>query len=252
MTLWRRFPRGVQALIEVGILFLPGVPAYIWLWPTVDNTDSFMPAQVAVYLYFLAGCLVIGRRRWTWDQLGLNRCGLGLSLISGAVLIIGRVLITLSVTWPGGPPAFTFGQLLGDIVFDFALVGFIEELLFRGVIYRAFDEWRGARWAIWGSALMFGVYHVGWQGVAAIGSLWFGVIFAVIRWRAGGIVGLIIVHGLMDLIASLMLPGLEMQQLRQVTLSSPLMLIGGYALIVMVPIYLWKIYHATLYVGRPV
>ena len=48
-------------------------------------------------------------------------------------------------------------QLIGDIVFYFALVGFIEELLFRGVIYRACDEWRGARWAIWGSALLFGV-----------------------------------------------------------------------------------------------
>ncbi len=109
-----------------------------------------------------------------------------------------------------------------------------------------------ARWAIWGSALMFGVYHAGWQGVAAIGSLWFGVIFAVIRWRAGGIVGLIIVHGLMDVIASLMLPGFEMQQLRQITLSSPLMLIIGYSLILLVPIYLWKIYHASIYVGRPI
>jgi len=203
-------------------------------------------------LYFLAGCLVIGRRRWTWDQLGLNRGGLGLSLISGAVLIIGRILITLSVTWPGGSPTVTIGQLLGDIVFYFVFVGFIEELLFRGVIYRAFDEWRGARWAIWGSALMFGVYHAGWQGVAAVGTLLFGVIFAVICWRAGSIVGLIVVHGLMDVSASLMLPGLEMQQLRQVTLSSPLMLVTGYALILLVPIYLWKVYHATIYAGRPI
>ena len=248
--MWRRFPRGVQALIEVGILFLPGVPAYLWLWPKIENTGWFVPVQVVVYLYFLAGCLVIGRRRWTWDQLGLNRRGLGLSLISGAVLIIGRILITLSVTWPGGSSTVTIGQLLGDIVFYFVFVGFIEELLFRGVIYRAFDEWRGARWAIWGSALMFGVYHAGWQGVAAVGTLLFGVIFAVIRWRAGSIVGLIIVHGLMDVIASLMLPGLETQQLRQVTLSSPLMLITGYALILIVPIYLWKFYRADTFTWR--
>ena len=201
-------------------------------------------------MYFLAGGLIIGRRRWSWDQLGLNRRGLGLSLISGAVLIIGRILMTLSVTWPGGSPTVTIGQLLGDIVFYFVFVGFTEELLFRGVIYRAFDEWRGARWAIWGSALMFGVYHAGWQGVAAVGTLLFGVIFAVIRWRAGSIVGLIVVHGLMDVSASLMLPGLEMQQLRQVTLSFPLMLITGYALILIVPIYLWKFYHADTFTWR--
>ena len=250
--MWRRFPRGVQALVEVVILFLPGIPATIWLWPNVENTDWLAPVQVMVYLYFLAGCLVIGRRRWTWDQLGLNRGGLGLSLISGAVLIVGRILITLSVTWPGGSPAVTIGQLLGDIVFYFVFVGFIEELLFRGVIYRAFDEWRGARWAIWGSAAMFGVYHAGWQGVAAVGTLLFGVIFAVIRWRAGSLVGLVIVHGSMDVIAALLLPGFEMQQLRQVTLSSPLMLITGYALILLVPFYLWKVYHANIYVGRPI
>ena len=250
--MWRRLPRGVQALIEVGILFLPGIPAYIWLWPNVDNTDWFVPVQVLVYLYFLAGCLVIGRRRWNWDQLGLNRQGLGLSLICGAVLIAGRILIMLSVTWPVEPAPITVGKLIGDIVFYIGLVGFIEELLFRGVIYRACDEWRGARWAIWGSALMFGVYHVGWQGVAAAGTVLFGVIFAVIRWRAGGIVGLIVVHALMDVIASLTLPGLEMQQLRQITLSFPLMLVIGYALILFVPIYLWKFYHVNTLTRRPI
>jgi hypothetical protein len=70
--MWQRLPRGVQALSEVGVLFLPGIPAYIWLWPNVENTDWLRPVQVLVYLYFLAGCLIIGRRRWSWDQLGLH------------------------------------------------------------------------------------------------------------------------------------------------------------------------------------
>ncbi len=249
--MWRRLPRGVQALIEVGILFLPGIPAYLWLWPNVANTDWFMPAQALVYLYFLAGCLIIGRRRWNWDQLGLNRNGIGLSLSCGAVLIAGRILITLSVAWPIGPTPVTIKQLIGDIVFDFALVGFIEELLFRGVIYHAFDEWRGVRWAIWGSALLFGVYHVGWQGVAAVGALLFGVIFAVIRWRAGSMIGLVIVHGLMDVIATIMLPASDIQQLGRPVLTSPLMLIVGYALILIIPIYLWKFYHMNTLTRRP-
>jgi membrane protease YdiL (CAAX protease family) len=250
--MWHRLPRGVQALIEVGILFLPGIPAYLWLWLNVKNTGWLMPVQVLVYLYFLAGCLIIGRRRWSWDQLGLNRSGISLSLICGAVLIAGRILVTLSVDWPIEPTPITTGQLIGDIVFYFALVGFIEELLFRGVIYRAFDEWRGVRWAIWGSALMFGVYHVGWQGVAAVGALLLGVIFAVIRWRAGGIIGLIIIHGLMDVIAAIMLPDIDILQLGRPNLTSPLMLIAGYALILIVPIYLWKFYHVNTLTRRPI
>ena len=247
--MWQRLPRGVQALIEVGILFLPGIPAYLWLWPNVANTAWLKPVQVLVYLYFLAGCLIIGRR-WSWDQLGLNRNGIGLSLICGAVLIAGRILVTLSVAWPIGPPPVTIGQLIGDMVYYFALAGFIEELLFRGVVYRAFHEWRGARWAIWGSAVMFAVYHVGWQGIAAVGALLFGFVFGAIRWRSGGIVGLIIVHGSMDVIAGLMLPDLDILQLGRPAISSPLMLIAGYALILIVPIYLWKFYRPTTFSRR--
>lgn len=248
--MWRRLPRGAQALIEVSLLFLPGIPAYLWLWPKVANTDWWMPVQVLVYLYFFAGCLIVGRRRWSWDQLGLNRKGIGLSLICGAVLIAGRVLITRSINWPIAPTPVTPGQLIGDMGFYFVFVGFIEELLFRGVVYRAFDEWRGARWAIWGSALMFGVYHVGWQGIAAVGTLLFGVIFAVIRWRAGGIVGLIIVHGLLDVISSLMLPDMNLLQLGRPQFTSPFMLIAGYGLILSVPIYLWKIYDVIALTRR--
>ncbi len=250
--MWRRFPRGVQTLIEVGVLFLPGIPAYLWLWPNVENTHWLKPVQVLVYLYLLAGCLVIGRRRWSWAQLGLNRNGLGLSLLCGAVLIAGRILVTLSIDWPIEPTPVTIGQLTGDIVFYFALVGFVEELLFRGVIYRAFDEWHGARWAIWGSAVLFAVYHVGWQGVAAVGALLLGVIFAVIRWRAGSIVGLIIVHGLMDVIASLMLPDMDILQLGQPIINSSAMLVAGYTFILIVPIYLWKFYHSKTLAKRPI
>ena len=249
--MWQRLPRGVQALVEVGLLFLPGIPAYLWIWPNVENTDWLKPVQVLVYLYFGAGCVIIGRRRWSWDQLGLNRNGIGLSLICGAVLIAGRILVTLSVAWPIGPTPIPIGQLIGDMAFYCVLVGFIEELLFRGVIYRAFDEWRGTRWAIWGSAVMFAVYHIGWEGVAAIGALLFGVIFAVMRWRAGGIVGLIVVHGLMDVIATLMLPEMDILQLGRPTLSSPVMLIAGYALILIIPIYLWKFYWVNTLTRRP-
>ena len=248
--MWQRLPRGAQALVEVGLLFLPGIPAYLWIWPNVENTDWLKPVQVLVYLYLGAGCVIIGRRRWSWDQLGLNRNGIGISLICGVVLIAGRILVTLSVVWPIGPTPITIGQLIGDMVFYFALVGLIEELLFRGVIYRALDEWRGTRWAIWGSAVMFAVYHVGWQGIAAIGMLLFGVIFAVMRWRAGGIVGLIVVHGWMDVIATIMLPDMDILQLGRPTLSSPAMLIAGYALILITPIYLWKFYPVNTLTRR--
>ncbi len=32
---------GLSAMLEVGIMFLPAIPAYVWMWPNVKNTDAF-------------------------------------------------------------------------------------------------------------------------------------------------------------------------------------------------------------------
>ncbi len=242
--MWQRLPGGLQALIEVGILFLPGIPAYIWLWPNVEGTGWYEPMQVLTYVYFLIGTVVIGRRRWNRRQLGLNRDGLSLSLVCGTLLVAGRVLIMYSLTLPASLGSITATALVGDVLFYLVCVGFTEELLFRGLLYRAFDEWRGSRLAIWGSALAFGLYHIGSQGVAgAIGTGFIGLILAVIRWRAGGLIGLILTHGLIDITSKLMLPTLEVEQIIRIRIEQPALLLLGYALILAVPIYLWKFYH---------
>jgi hypothetical protein len=51
--------------------------------------------------------------------------------------------------------------LIGDVLFYLLLVGVTEELVFRGLMYRALEEWRGTRWAIWGTTIAFGLWHVG-------------------------------------------------------------------------------------------
>ena len=236
-----RLHPSLAALAEVALIFLPGIPAYLWLWPNVEGTAWYMPVQIAVYIYFLAGCLIIGLRRWNLKQLGLNRRGLGVSLVCGLVLLAGRTLVILAMDWPLGPNPLALRRLAGEIVFYFGLVGLIEELLFRGVIYRALDEWRGARLAIWGSALAFGLYHVGGQGpLGGLGGFIIGVIFGAIRWRAGGIIGLVAVHGLIDIVAVEMLPTLNIQELGRPEVVHPILVILGCGLIVAIPLYLWK------------
>jgi len=41
------------ALAEVALMFLPALPAYLWLWPNVEGTAWRMPVQVVVYVYGL-------------------------------------------------------------------------------------------------------------------------------------------------------------------------------------------------------
>lgn len=198
----RLFPAwhpSLSALFELGLLFLPAIPAYLWVWPRLSEQGNSL-FQVLTYLYVLAGTLLIGLRRWSWADLGLNRKGLGLAAVCGAAILLGRLLILRSIDWGGEPAPLTWAGVLGNLLFYFGLVGLVEELLFRGLVYRLLEDWRGAAWAIWGSSLGFGLWHVFGQGVlAGLATAAVGVLFALIRWRAGGIVGLIALHGLWDL-----------------------------------------------------
>ena len=93
----RKYHPGVPALIEVGILFLSAIPAYIWLWSAVRGTELLYPVQSLAYVYVLCGTLFIGLRRWKWGQLGLNRHRIDLSLACGTVLIAERLLAQLAL-----------------------------------------------------------------------------------------------------------------------------------------------------------
>ena len=99
------------------------------------------------------------------------------------------------------------------------------------------------RWAIWGSSLGFVFWHLFGQGpLVGVAMLLYGLIFALMRWRAGGIFGLVVVHGLIDFSALLLLPDLNVTALARPNISHPLMLLLGLALIAFSPLYLWKVH----------
>jgi membrane protease YdiL (CAAX protease family) len=235
----KRFPPSQAALAEIVVLFLPSIPAYLWMWPAVEGTRWLPPFQIVVYLYFLAGTLFIGLRRWKLDELGLKWQGVWLTLLCGLALAVGRMLVLLSINLPLHLPAFNL-NLIGDIFYYFALVGLIEELLFRGLIYRAVEDWRGTRWAFWVTAVAFGLYHIGGGPGGVLGGLIFGMIYGAIRQRTGSILGLIIIHGLDDLASVEIAPTLNNRDLFQVTILHPGLTILGYLFIIAVAIYLWK------------
>ncbi len=231
-----------SALLEVGLLFLPAIPAYLWMWPNVQG-ESLLLANVVTYVYVLAGTLFIGLRRWSWQDLGVNTKGLWVSLLSGAALIAGRMLVVLAVDW--GPPRqqLTMLRVLADLGFYLLLVGPVEELLFRGLVYRALLNRRGLRWAIWGSALAFVLWHIFGQGpLVGAAVLLYGLIFALMRWRAGGILGAAIVHGWMDIASLWLLPDGDVLGLGRPQLPHPGWLFLGLALIAAVPLYLWLLH----------
>ncbi len=240
----KALPPGPTALLEVGLLFLPAIPAYLWLWPSLQGTHAWI-AQALVYVYVLAGTLYIGRRRWSWGELGLNLKGLRLSLTCALALLLGRLLIILSVRWSLPAPQLDPGTVVLDVLYYFVLVGLVEELLFRGLVYRALESWGGVRAALWGSSVGFMLWHLFGQG-PLIGATTpvIGLVFALLRWRAGGILGLVALHGLWDLQSALMVADNNAAILAQgrPELIQPALTWIGTALLVLVPLYLWLVY----------
>lgn len=234
---------GAAALIEVGFLFLPALPAYLWFWPNASGRLAEI-GQIAAYIYFGAGALVIGRR-WPLDRLGINRRGIWLGLACGLALVIARALVLLGVIRPLGPPDLSLGSLIAQIAYYIGLVGLVEELLFRGLIYRALEDWRGTPWAIWISSLVFGLWHFFGQGwLVGVATIFYGLIFALMRRRAGGIIGLIFAHGFMDLATLLLISPAALQELTasRPSLIHPLWVLTGVVILLGLPLYLWKIH----------
>jgi membrane protease YdiL (CAAX protease family) len=231
------------ALLELGALFLPAIPAYIWMWPNVRGVTNEI-AQIITYIYILAGTLFIGLRRWNLEELGLNRLGIGLALVCTLVVLIGRSLIILSINWKLPPPRLSWISIVGQILYYFGLVGLVEELLFRGLIYRLLLDWKGLRWAIWGSSVGFGLWHIFGQG-PLIGAATFaiGLLFVLIRWRAGGIVGLIVLHGLWDLQSAWMVSdsNAAIVSIGRPDITHPVWVIVGMLMLLAVPLAMWRV-----------
>ena len=234
----------LSALLEVGVMFLPAIPAYLWMWPNLKGAQNDL-FQVIVYVYILVGTLYIGLRRWNWSQLGVNRKGIWLSLGCGLVILAARLMIILSINWSVRPPQLTWLRLAGSLLYYFGLVGLVEELLFRGLIYRLLEDWRGVRWAIWGSSIGFLLWHIFGQGpLVGFATLLIGLLFALIRWRAGGILGLIVLHGLWDLETTLLVADSNTEILSpgKFSFANPAVIWLGTVLLILVPVYLWKIH----------
>jgi len=102
--------------------------------------------------------------------------GIGLLLLGVSLLMLeGTALLTQVAPIPPSLAALFQDVTVGSGVMGFFFVVFagplVEELLFRGVILGGLLSHHRARWAIVGSAALFGVVHLNlWQFVPAFGT----------------------------------------------------------------------------------
>jgi membrane protease YdiL (CAAX protease family) len=243
-----------SAIMELVILFLPAVPALIWLWPNLHDENLQTAVQAAAYVYVLAGVLWIGRRRWSWKELGITHRGFWLGAVCGGVLILLRILALLGFRLPVAFKPIQAFPFLWDIVFYFYFVALTEELLFRGLLFRALEDGWGPAAAIIGSAAGFALWHVGWAGPLMIGHFVLGLYFGLIRRRSRGILGLIAAHGLYDLLASQLTDSIPLDRILQAIergeVAAAWFLLGD-ALVLGAIVYLIWVYPRVQACGKP-
>jgi hypothetical protein len=77
-----------------------------------------------------------------------------------------------------------------------------------------------------------------------LATFFIGLLFALIRWRAGGILGLIVIHALWDLETVLLVADSNAEILGpgMFLLRTQTMIWLGTILLILTPIYLWKIH----------
>jgi uncharacterized protein len=188
--------------------------------------QAYVPTCMAA-----AGLLVL-LARWdgcSWEELGLGTGALRSGLRWAGLLVAAVLLAYAAAAWlPATREAFAdtratslsgtevLWQLLVRIPLGTAL---FEEVAFRGVLYAMLARRRGARAAVAGSSLLFGLWHVlpslglrqanaavadllgtGTAGAvvavagAAAGTALAGVVFCELRRRSGGLLAPFALH----------------------------------------------------------
>ena len=158
-----------------------------WFWrDVVMDLPRFIWALVALYL---------GYRTWGWQKLGFSLERPILAMGVGIALLLVEAVFSLMGQRPFVLPNYA---LFIFYVSSF-MVGFFEEILFRGVLLNALRDWKGSLIALWGSTFVFTVYHIqaqpyhAWPGIFTV-----GFVLALLRLNNVSMLWLILFHGVND------------------------------------------------------
>jgi membrane protease YdiL (CAAX protease family) len=185
----------VAPLIRIMSLTLPviGFPIIDWYVlvsiPVIVST--FMIANVLGYRRSDLG--LVWRRSWV--QLAIILCGPLLGWIEGHILTV-----------QGLAASHTVQSMLPAALILFVCSGFMEELVFRGLLQRAaFGLF--ADDGIFYISLLFAVLHTGYRSVEdSIFVFCVGLVFAIVVRRSGSIIGVTASHGLANTNLYVVLP----------------------------------------------
>ena len=241
--MWRRiadFP--LVAMVIAVAVFIAANAAAIFagrlLPPLDETTGTLVKGAIAVALVFVAYKLAIRHLgEHPKDDLPLREApkGLGLGLLLGLLVfsvVVGVAAIAdvYNVIGEGGT-----GALVTALVSMAILPGFMEEVLFRGILFRWLEEFGGSWFALALTSALFGLGHIFNPNATALSSfaiaLEAGVLLGGIYMLTRNLWAAIGLHAAWNFtqgfIFDVPVSGIDQQGLVEAQLSGPEILSGG-------------------------
>ncbi|MET0747072.1 MAG: CPBP family intramembrane glutamic endopeptidase [Rhizobium sp.] len=164
---------------------------------------QFVSHGVAWPIACAAGFLILVLAAFRWPDIGLRRFSVPRALRLVWLPAVYLCVFAAMLAVVGMPPA---GVVL-FIAFNACLVGFSEEVMFRGVLFGALRSRFGLWTSFWICCAAFGLIHVlnalqtGHLAAAvlqAVAAFMTGTMFMAVRLRTGSLYPVIILHAVWD------------------------------------------------------
>ncbi len=167
-----------------------------------------------IYWYFIVSVPLITATFVALRILGFSRMELGLNLkgIPVQMLVTFTGLSLGYIEYRILRPAPLAASLAWREVWLPALIllvctGFIEELIFRGMMQQAVTKVLGIWWGIIYVAMLFAVLHVGYQSLSDVIFVFIvALFFGIVKAHTGSILGVTLAHGLTNILLFLTMP----------------------------------------------
>jgi uncharacterized protein len=146
-----------------------------------------------------------------WGSVARN-IGIGLAAYVVFVIVLGALEVLRSGGVDTAPPPAGVKVVI-DTAMIMSLAAYwlvlvvvapiVEEMLFRGLLYRGLEAKFGAIGTIMITSALFGMVHYlgfGWPRAVATGCL--GILFGIIRWRTGNTTAAMVTHAAINFAAA--------------------------------------------------
>lgn len=180
-------------LLQIYTLLISSLP---WFF---ISQELLIPAT---YSILLALCLWhIRDSSLTLEEMGFRGSGLKHIVIAVAAGILLGAIEYQILRPPPPTPTFSITYFLQTTLYMLIFVGFVEELLFRGMLMASLEKHVSQKPALILQSAIFAVLHVTWRLITEIAFVFIaGIIFGLLLKKSGSLIPPAIAHGIGNIV----------------------------------------------------